>query len=525
MFNSTKHRDEVTSNQRKAATGLVESAFVQKIAAERIQRVWRTWHEYCKENADWMTTTWICATIIQARWRSYHVRRLKFDRAADVIQRHVRGFLVRQVLKRHAAAVTIQRHIVGILTRKQLLRLHLAALKAQSLVRGAQSRKRVQRKRDLLTKTAIKLQCAVRSYLSYRAAHERRVDRDWLQTQQRAVLNIQCHYRGWKGRCLAETRRRQYLQALLEYYAATRLQSMVRRYQALERTDLMRARRLKTMIQCSIFIQRMWRGFWARRQYLALLDGFKQHENHIVIVQRFARGFLVRSRLWQEAIRAEEELWAAVEVQRVWRGYRGRVAWEDQYEVTWLRELAAAMLARCVRGWLARIRVSRMQHKIARAEFEKARCRFRSAQAIQALMRGFMDRKLHRGERARVLKAVVCMQRIWRGHSLRKRLWNQVVSVRSTMIGAAVRGFLVRRRRFKLICNVVCIQRAYRRWLRTARHERTAAFGFFSKRKRGAVKIQRHFRQHLVNKAVEHIQEENRLWLRHAQIDSGTTTS
>ena len=55
-------------------------------------------------------------------------------------------------------------------------------------------------------------------------------------------------------------------------------------------------------------------------------------EAHIVTIQRYARGFLVRLRMWREAIRAEEELWAVLEIQRVWRGYHGRVRWEDAYE-------------------------------------------------------------------------------------------------------------------------------------------------------------------------------------------------
>merc|ERR1719473_2466772 len=152
MFNSSAHRDQVISNSAQAQTAQPwKSQFIQKTAAERIQRCWRSWHKYCAEHQDWMTTTRICATMIQARWRSYHVRRQKLDKAAGVIQRHIRGFLVRLVLKRHTAAVTIQRHIVGMLTRKQLWRLNKSASDMQRLMRGGIARKAV---KDLLREVA-----------------------------------------------------------------------------------------------------------------------------------------------------------------------------------------------------------------------------------------------------------------------------------------------------------------------------------------------------------------------------------
>merc|ERR1719413_346643 len=106
------------AKKRQLAAGRgVVSMSAQTIAANRIQTVWRSWYQYCQNNAEWMTITWICATMIQSHWRSYHVRRLRMDKAASDIQRHIRGFLVRNVLKRHTAAVAIQRRVVGIQTR------------------------------------------------------------------------------------------------------------------------------------------------------------------------------------------------------------------------------------------------------------------------------------------------------------------------------------------------------------------------------------------------------------------------
>merc|ERR1719399_2323934 len=95
MFNSTAHRDQVLAHkQREDTRDVWRSVTTQKWAALRIQRFWRSWYEYCIEHQDWMTTTWICATMIQAAWRSYHVRRVKLDVIATNIQRHVRRYLV-----------------------------------------------------------------------------------------------------------------------------------------------------------------------------------------------------------------------------------------------------------------------------------------------------------------------------------------------------------------------------------------------------------------------------------------------
>merc|ERR1740122_422449 len=123
VFNSTAHRDRAEAEQERKRLGNSQpwkSARVQKMAAEKIQRVWRAWYQYCKDNSEWMTVTWICATMIQSHWRSYHVRRQVMDKHASMVQRHIRGFLVRSVLKRHTAAVCIQRHAIGMLTRKKL---------------------------------------------------------------------------------------------------------------------------------------------------------------------------------------------------------------------------------------------------------------------------------------------------------------------------------------------------------------------------------------------------------------------
>merc|ERR1719335_942648 len=129
--------------------------------------------------------------------------------------------------------------------------------------------------------------------------------------------------------------------------------------------------------------------------------------------------------------------------------------------------MAAHKMQNWIRGWLARVRVNKMQRKLARQEFDKARLRFRAAQKIQALIRGVLVRKVIRAWRERIIACVVTIQRIARGHSLRRKLWDQVLNQRATMISSLARGFLMRKRLFNLIAKVILIQRFYRhlkRW-------------------------------------------------------------
>ena len=131
-----------------------------------------------------------------------------------------------------------------------------------------------------------------------------------------------------------------------------------------------------------------------QREYLSATPEVKT-------IQRYTRGFLCRLKLWKDAVRSEEELWAASEIQRCWRGYWGRVLYESAYEEQWRREMGAALIQRNVRGFLARQRVRRMRRKMARSIFELARSRFRAAQKIQALARGVSTRKVTNAQRRR----------------------------------------------------------------------------------------------------------------------------
>jgi len=502
LVNTTKHRDQVVQDARGRASTGPKLAYIEKVAAERIQRVWRAWHKYCQENADWMTLTWISATLIQAKWRSYHVRRLKLDKAATDIQRLVRGHLVRRTLRKHDAATTIQRHVVGMQTRMQLIRMQRAAVKAQALTRGGQGRARAREKRHHFTTTALTIQCAFRQFVARRTAQEKRDEKRSWEILLCAVVDIQRNYRGWKGRQEFAARKLQWKENMQEFRAAQRLQALWRRDLAQKRVDNLRKERINEMERAATLIQKMWLGSRTRKRFQELLAEFRRHQRHIITIQRYTRGFLVRLRMWREAVRAEEELWAALEIQRVYRGYLGRVAWESAFEEVWSKEMAAAKLQRNVRGFLCRTKVVAMKRRIARAEFERARKRFRSSQRIQAATRGMLTRKVFYRVIARERHAATQIQRIWRGHILRKRAWQQVIEMRTIVLQAHTRRFLVRNRRFHLMAKVICIQRAWRRWARKPLSTRLSGIQHRERRKQNAIAIQRSFRQHAENLEV-----------------------
>jgi hypothetical protein len=248
------------------------------------------------------------------------------------------------------------------------------------------------------------------------------------------------------------------------------------------------------MERAATFLRKVWLGARSRRRYLGILEEFMSAEDQVITIQRYVRGFVVRLRLWREAALAEDRLWAAMQMQRHWRGYRGRVKAEDTLEVVFRKEMGATMIQRNARGWLARLRSTRMKRKLARDEFIKARRRYLAAQKVQARMRGILARKVTRQRLVRTVKAATCIQRIHRGGALRSRLWHQVRNQRATMTQSLARGFLVRSRLFNLVMKVRYIQHTYRKWLKLPLHYRKERLEKCRLRKQSAAKIQGSYR-------------------------------
>merc|ERR1719326_2876734 len=159
------------------------------------------------------------------------------------------------------------------------------------------------------------------------------------------------------------------------------------------------------------------------------------------------------------------ELWGVQLVQRMYRGYRGRLDWEAKYEETWSREIAALRLQRAFRGFRARRKIYGLRKKYIRAEFAVAKRVFRSAQSIQARVRGRLSRKKSQQIKTSVSTAAQTIQRIFRGHRVRLRLWEAVLDERATRIQAHTRGMLARIRLAQIGYHVRVIQRRGRAYI------------------------------------------------------------
>jgi len=509
VFNSTVHRDRVQEEWEKRrdpkSGGGGVSLSIQKMAAERIQKVWRNWYEYCQQNSEWMTITWICATMIQSHWRSYHVRRVKMDRSASTIQRHARGKLVRSILRKHKAAVTIQKRMVGILTRAKLRQLHEAVIKIQRIVRGGLTRIAFRKHKVWKIEVIKTIQTEIRRWQATRKVQQWREIA--LQNFQlmKAAVELQRFFRGHKARERVMQMQKEKMALYTQFDAAVKIQLLFRRKVAGKVIELKRTELLKEMDKAAIFMQKLWKGKNAMKQYLSLKKEFESVTDDIVTIQRYMRGCLCRNRMWREAVRAEEEIWAAVTIQRLWKGYLGRVRWEATYERVWRREMSAAWIQRHVRGCLARLQVTRQCKQIRRQEFEHARNRFRAAQKIQARARGIITRRIQKERRQRVAKAATAIQRHQRGGELRTRLWRQIRSQRASMIQALVRGAMVRARASNLAHKIVFIQCFYRNWLRKPELIREQQFARKKDRGEKAKKIQRTARDYLSRQRISRI--------------------
>merc|ERR1719379_1918615 len=290
-------------------------------AATKIQHVWRMWRQYIDLNRDYLEMLRVCATAIQARWRSYHVMRARLDFAASVIQRHFRGILVRRVLRRNNAAVRIQRRMVGVLCRKRLALLNVSALKIQCLIRGGIARHFYNRKLGFMTDVALVIQRQLRAYWERIDALQKIGDARRVKLMTQCALQCQRFFRGTQGRRDAERMRRRFLVDLKKYKAAERIQTLVRRDLAIRRVAGIRLAKGHHMNNAATIIRKHWLCYVCRRRFLDLKQEFLEHIDAVLILQRYARGFLTRYHMYQEAVRAETELWASSEISRIWRGY------------------------------------------------------------------------------------------------------------------------------------------------------------------------------------------------------------
>jgi len=492
-FQESNYRDLVIAKSRKPE--VKRSKYLERIAVERIQRCWRAHFAYREKYRAWIATTRVCAVKIQSAWRGYHARRLKYDRAANCIIRHWRGILVRNSVRRHNAAVCIQRHFAGWSCRKELRRVETSCLRMQCLVRGGLGRRKARHKRAVLTRTAITLQRGFRAYLERQRQRAEKAKARDQELRWRAAVYCQLYFKRTRAQAEVIRRRKEVEEERRRNHAAIRIQSQARARMAQKNSGQKREERTLQMHQAATAIRSLWIGLQQRRRFAAWKAQLAENPAAVIVLQRYGRGFVVRLRLWKQDIKNAELRWAAIEIQRVVRGRAGRKAWCRRLVEVWSRHVAAQILQRNLRGFVARRKVQRHRHSVAWHEFQQARARYMAAQKIQAVLRGVQARTRVAANRRRAREAASKIQRAYKGHAMRQAIWNEVVFRTAAKIQALVRGYLVRCRHGFLTANVRIIQRQYRHFRRNEKIRQENARRLREERKRAATVIQARVRE------------------------------
>jgi hypothetical protein len=391
--------------------------------------------------------------------------RKKHRLAAITMQRHLRGFIVRRRDRRERAAMKLQASGRGSIVRKRRKKEVKAAEAIQKRARGMQDRKSVEGMKEDYQRASVITQRAYRGHKGRRKAKQKKDDKLQAEAEEASALAIQKIHRGKKDRVAVDRKKTQKREDDYLKTGAVRIQSMFRRIVAYRRVVSMKKDAQDRRFRAATCIRALIKGFLARQLYLRQLSELSAFPTQVLVLQRYARGFLVRKRMFEQARRAEAELWASVLVQRMYRGYRGRLDWEAKYEETWSREIAALRLQRAFRGFRSRRRIYGLRKKYIRAEFAVAKRVFRAAQVIQARVRGKSGRGYVSSRKELVTGAVVTIQRIFRGHRVRLRLWEAVLDERATRIQSHTRGMLARMRLAQIGYHVRVIQRRGRAYI------------------------------------------------------------
>ena len=396
------------------------------------------------------------ATIIQKAWRRYFFS-AEYDSAlinTVKVQSCIRRRLARNELRRRrvafreAAALVLQRTWRCYFCRTNYEFIVADVVKVQSEVRRFLAQKKFYDKwEDHAITCAIKIQARWRSYYA---------ETNYLHTIS-DLIKIQSAARGFLATLhyiQMFTERRQLSTIILQrwwrshrdqkayrntLYSACIIQRTTRRYQALKAREL----------QAAIAIQTAWRSFRCYSEYfMKYLD--------IVKVQCFIRALIARKeykklcfvrdsrsacklqaayRGWTAACKFAKKKSAALDIQRYWRGFNGRVglfvAWKQH---TIRINKAAAQLQKLWRGYVQMQRylyqlgsVIEIQ-SLARIAIVKSRCqrRQRAALMIQSARRVHLAKKITRSQLSKQVvlstkqqglemrRAAIKIQSLWR---------------------------------------------------------------------------------------------------------------
>mmetsp|Transcript_24608 Transcript_24608/g.44642 ORF Transcript_24608/g.44642 Transcript_24608/m.44642 type:complete len:1472 (-) Transcript_24608:1462-5877(-) len=490
---------------------LKEEKARREASATRIQCFWRrTMALICSEEKRQERRENSAAAQIQNLWRT--TKREQELKETEAYYRELRR-KEQEELQRTAAAVKIQSAYRGYVARKATRPMfqhrkyqHKCAQDIQRVWKGYHyGRKELAKLKRIAKKVDEKEQ-----QLKQKRQAARRLQRQWRQCYAKiresrrlatlaGVLQTQQHMRYWGSAVHVENMRRRHVFRLLTR-AATTIQLYYRYYircrnarqtaeyyEQLRREQLLQARRNEAATD----IQRVWRGFAARTRFLAIVA----RRNRVAArLQRWVRNnnfrVMICERLEARFTLTRVHLRAAMNIQRVYRGYRGRLYFKEEWMLREMHRDAALVIQLHWRGKLARDeykRRSRFRKSQKELEQERQREQERCITHVQAQCRAqlsslFVVRMRHFVEETRLER-----------HNRAKAEFRDRMA---TKIQAAYRGYT---------------DRFYARGLRRERNEQRKLEAHVRMVHTTAVlKLQCFWRRTVSRRVVEHLQQKKK---------------
>uniref|UniRef100_A0A2K5VNK5 Abnormal spindle-like microcephaly-associated protein homolog n=1 Tax=Macaca fascicularis TaxID=9541 RepID=A0A2K5VNK5_MACFA len=367
----------------------------------------------------------------------------KMKKAAVIIQTHFRAYIfTRKVLasyqKTRSAVIVLQSAYRGMQARKVYIHILTSVIKIQSYYRAYVSKKEFLS----LKNTTIKLQSIVKM---------KQTRKQYLHLRAAALFIQQCY----RSKKITTQKREEYMQMR---ESCIKLQAFVRGYLVRKQMRLQR--------KAVISLQSYFRMRKARQYYLKMCKAIiviqnyyhaykaqvNQRKNFLRVkkaatcLQAAYRGYKVRQLIKQQSI-------AALKIQSAFRGYNKRVKYQSVLQSIikiqrWYRayktlhdtrthflktKAAVVSLQSAYRGWKVRKQIRR-EHQAAlkiQSAFRmaKAQKQFRlfktAALVIQQNFRAWTAGRKQRMEYIELRHAVLILQSMWKGKTLRRQLQRQ----------------------------------------------------------------------------------------------------
>uniref|UniRef100_A0A8C9M0G6 Abnormal spindle-like microcephaly-associated protein homolog n=1 Tax=Piliocolobus tephrosceles TaxID=591936 RepID=A0A8C9M0G6_9PRIM len=365
-----------------------------KKAAVKIQTHFRAYIFARKVLASYQKTR-SAVIVLQSAYRGMQARKMYIHILTSIIkiQSYYRAYVSKkEFLSLKNATIKLQSIVKMKQTRKQYLHLRAAALFIQQCYR---SKKIATQKREeymQMRESCIKLQAFVRGYLV----------RKQMRLQRKAVISLQSYFRMRKAR--------QYY--LKMYKAIIVIQNYYHAYKAQvnQRKNFLRVKKAATCLQAA------YRGCKVRQL-------IKQQSIAALKIQSAFRGYNKR-------VKYQSVLQSIIKIQRWYRAYKTLHDIRTHFLKT---KAAVVSLQSAYRGWKVRKQIRR-EHQAAlkiQSAFRmaKAQKQFRlfktAALVIQQNFRAWTAGRKQRMEYIELRHAVLILQSMWKGKTLRRQLQRQ----------------------------------------------------------------------------------------------------